>query len=62
MVSSRIYNAYAILLFYAVQTTEVDFEKFHSHSYLLIMSYHMFNPLTAKLFNFNFHPLEVVSR
>ena len=21
-----------------------------------------FNPLTAKLFNFNFHPLEVVSR
>ena len=23
---------------------------------------HFFNPLTAKLFNLNFHPLEVVSR
>ena len=37
--------------------------------YLLILypdadlpSFNMFNPLTAKLFNLNFHPLGVVSR
>ena len=26
------------------------------------MGNYLFNPLTAKLFNLNFHPLEVVSR
>ena len=29
---------------------------------LLITTIVVFNPLTAKLFNLNFHPLEVVSR
>ena len=28
----------------------------------LTITYDLFNPLTAKLFNWNFHPLEVVSR
>ena len=30
--------------------------------YLRIRTQHCINPLTAKLFNLNFHPLEVVSR
>ena len=29
---------------------------------LLVFIYYMFNPLTAKLLNWNFHPLEIVSR
>ena len=33
------------------------YEKYTSHNFFSII-----NPLTAKLFNLNFHPLEVVSR
>ena len=32
----------------------------HNSANIIVRSY--FNPLTAKLFNLNFHPLEVVSR
>ena len=30
--------------------------------YCKVWAYQLFNPLTAKLFNLNFHPLEVVTR
>ena len=37
-----------------------EFDFFHFPPKLMYTKY--FNPLTAKLFNLNFHPLEVVSR
>ena len=40
-------------LLHKAEFVTLDFEKLHSRP---------FNPLTAKLFNLNFHPLEVVAR
>ena len=36
--------------------------QYPTHYVNAIVDYYYFNSLTAKLFNLNFHPLEVVSR
>ena len=36
-------------------------QRYKGYKFDIKNSYHL-NPLTAKLFNLNFHPLEVVSR
>ena len=58
---------------YVSPTNQITIERLSPHNYILRsqfdiylclrISYKLFiNPLTAKLFNLNFHPLEVVSR